>query len=757
MVVEELVTTEKKYLEDLYTLIVYYVRPIRTQFPELLQTAQMGSVLAEFSTAQLIFDLNTDLYSELSKAYSESDDSTIGQIFLKMASQWDYYAVYCNHQEDAVSKLETLESSNAQFSTFLQKCRAGTHEKLRLQDFVVKPFQRLLKYPLLLQSLLKYTSPTHSDYDNISKALQSMEATISAINTNKTHSDNLKKLLLINSLVVSGKHFTFVQPDRKYVMEGNLTKICNKPRQRKCFLFSDAFVYCKELMSGKLKVGGVILIEDLEIEDIPDTKTYSNALKFIHEDKCESSTKSKPSTRIHIICCSDTFEKGTWLKALLDLKQPNQSKQLRRTSSEACPSHTTTPPKLSPTMSLPSTDFRNLNDQVKSRAYSTPPPVQMNPVKAVEISTEIDNVEPMQSREGDPSNIECCEGTCTPSKPPSKPPPELPFHRITKSSSLGELKSRGLLPGLPLEDAAPQSPSGASLVTPQLGDKILPSTDNTQAPLAEGVVASTTVARLPRRGPPNLLRPVNPSLQHISMQLQQSLKLRTTPLQRAPSPDSLQAATIDPPKAPTTLNVPTPQLTVSPVSPPTTEDAQQPPVNTPTPVRFTHKSRSFSFSTSLLRPLPAPQLKQPQTPHSAITTTPTPTEPAQVALPVPTPQPQTQTTPAPTTTTATTTTTPATTNNTEDTATSPCATPHTSPTLLYTPCTHRPQPPPANISSPESSTTASHPKPTPPPRLGGLSYPPPPTTTNTAPPTPSVNITTTVPTPQSRPHASSDI
>ncbi len=41
-VVRELVDTERKYLSDLYTLLVYYIRPLKLRFPEILKDGSVN-------------------------------------------------------------------------------------------------------------------------------------------------------------------------------------------------------------------------------------------------------------------------------------------------------------------------------------------------------------------------------------------------------------------------------------------------------------------------------------------------------------------------------------------------------------------------------------------------------------------------------------------------------------------------------------------------------------------------------------------
>ena len=79
--------------------------------------------------------------------------------------------MYCINQENCTKLYNQLRETNEKFDEFLmdqkkeKRCR-----KLELIDFLIKPMQRLCKYPLLLKELLKHTDEDHGDYFNIEKA-----------------------------------------------------------------------------------------------------------------------------------------------------------------------------------------------------------------------------------------------------------------------------------------------------------------------------------------------------------------------------------------------------------------------------------------------------------------------------------------------------------------------------------------------------------------------------------------------------------
>ena len=68
---------------------------------------------------------------------------------------------------------------------------------LSLFDFIIKPMQRICKYPLLLKEIVAHTSPSHSDFDNLQKALVSLETVTLSVNNGRKQFENQRKILEI--------------------------------------------------------------------------------------------------------------------------------------------------------------------------------------------------------------------------------------------------------------------------------------------------------------------------------------------------------------------------------------------------------------------------------------------------------------------------------------------------------------------------------------------------------------------------------
>jgi hypothetical protein len=68
-------------------------------------------------------------------------------------------------------------------------------------DLFVKPFQRILKYPLLLKELAKNTFADHPDHQNIIQALEKLQKETQNINQNKAGADNMQKMIQIQNSI----------------------------------------------------------------------------------------------------------------------------------------------------------------------------------------------------------------------------------------------------------------------------------------------------------------------------------------------------------------------------------------------------------------------------------------------------------------------------------------------------------------------------------------------------------------------------
>lgn len=80
----------------------------------------------------------------------------------------------------------------------IQKCQEQIQGKTTSWDLgslLIKPVQRVLKYPLLLREILALTSPEHLDHDDLASALKEIEDVAENINEIKRRKDIVEKII----------------------------------------------------------------------------------------------------------------------------------------------------------------------------------------------------------------------------------------------------------------------------------------------------------------------------------------------------------------------------------------------------------------------------------------------------------------------------------------------------------------------------------------------------------------------------------
>ncbi|XP_011157472.1 dynamin-binding protein isoform X2 [Solenopsis invicta] len=194
-VISELVLTEKEYVRDLK--LTYETFNLHN--PSFLEskgidvTTLFGNILDVIHVAEELLDM-------ILRAMKGCDESlqTIGPCFVKMAEKLkSVYVKYCGNHEAALALLKKYENNDEIMKVFNKGI-----ETLRRQiacfdmsSILIKPVQRILKYPLMLYELIKCTEDNHPDKAAIMEAWEAMTNVASYINEYKRRRDIVSKYL----------------------------------------------------------------------------------------------------------------------------------------------------------------------------------------------------------------------------------------------------------------------------------------------------------------------------------------------------------------------------------------------------------------------------------------------------------------------------------------------------------------------------------------------------------------------------------
>uniref|UniRef100_A0AAX7T4T8 Vav 2 guanine nucleotide exchange factor n=1 Tax=Astatotilapia calliptera TaxID=8154 RepID=A0AAX7T4T8_ASTCA len=216
-----------------------------------------------------------------------SGGSGLGKIFLDFKERLLIYGQYCSHMENAQKKLDELIATREDVRIKVEECTMKVQEgKFKLQDLLVVPMQRVLKYHLLLKELLSH-STDRPERQQLKEALEAMQDLAMYINEVKRDNETLKKISEFQSSIENLQQVKLEEYGRPKI-DGEL-KVCsstNRTKQdRYIFLFDKVVIVCKRKgYSYELKE--IIELQNHKMSDDPtnnrDMKKWSYGFYLIH-------------------------------------------------------------------------------------------------------------------------------------------------------------------------------------------------------------------------------------------------------------------------------------------------------------------------------------------------------------------------------------------------------------------------------------------------------------------------------------------
>ncbi|XP_074500478.1 rho guanine nucleotide exchange factor 25 isoform X1 [Sebastes fasciatus] len=163
-VLMELIETEKHYVVDLGLIVEGYMGTMHSKgIPEDMK----GKDKIVFGNIHQIFDWHKDYFlGELEKCIAEPE--RLAQLFIKHERRLHMYVVYCQNKP----KSEHIVSEYIE--TYFEELRQQLGHRLQLNDLLITPVQRIMKYQLLLKDFLKYYTKAGMDTEELEKAAEVM-------------------------------------------------------------------------------------------------------------------------------------------------------------------------------------------------------------------------------------------------------------------------------------------------------------------------------------------------------------------------------------------------------------------------------------------------------------------------------------------------------------------------------------------------------------------------------------------------------
>ncbi|XP_035883615.1 intersectin-2 isoform X2 [Phyllostomus discolor] len=199
--IHELIQTEERYVDDLQLVVEVFQK--RMAESGSLTEGEMALIFVNWK--ELIMS-NTKLLKALRVRKKTGGEKMpvqmMGDILAAELSHMQAYIRFCSCQLNGAALLQQKTDDDADFKEFLKKLASDPRCKgMPLSSFLLKPMQRITRYPLLIRSILENTPENHVDHSSLKLALERAEELCSQVNEGVREKENSDRLEWIQAHV----------------------------------------------------------------------------------------------------------------------------------------------------------------------------------------------------------------------------------------------------------------------------------------------------------------------------------------------------------------------------------------------------------------------------------------------------------------------------------------------------------------------------------------------------------------------------
>uniref|UniRef100_A0A672MWW1 Rho guanine nucleotide exchange factor 11-like n=1 Tax=Sinocyclocheilus grahami TaxID=75366 RepID=A0A672MWW1_SINGR len=333
-VIYELFTTEASHLRTLRVLDqVFYQKMQSVLSPEELSCI--------FLNLRHVYELHASLCEAMKKRRESPVVQGIGDIMLarlegEAGDQFEEQVSHlCSQQSQALELIKSKRRKDPRFAHLIQECEASPHcRRLQLKDLLVAEMQRLTKYPLLLDNVIKHTETASPDLQLLQRAQARCRGILQAVNEVVRETEHRHRLgqyqrrldltpleRLANPVAAQFKNLDLTT--KRMIHEGPLTWKVSKDKaiEVQALLLSDLLVLLQRAADERLVLRcpsrSLGAAPDLKIPFCPILRLDSALVRLVATDNKALYVISTSESQIYELVAGTSSEKNTW-KDLLE-------------------------------------------------------------------------------------------------------------------------------------------------------------------------------------------------------------------------------------------------------------------------------------------------------------------------------------------------------------------------------------------------------------------------------------------------------
>eukprot|EP00002_Diphylleia_rotans_P026300 TRINITY_DN5232_c0_g1_i2.p1 TRINITY_DN5232_c0_g1~~TRINITY_DN5232_c0_g1_i2.p1 ORF type:complete len:369 (+),score=60.73 TRINITY_DN5232_c0_g1_i2:60-1166(+) len=194
-IIAELISTEESYVNGLRILIEHYIHNIEHFLPTLNLNANLkDQFLTLVSCVNTVFSANLLFLNDLRKGMGLWEKFDVSTFISKLIPRLRLYAPYINTY-DETTKFLAKAAKQTSFANLLKKLETDPKAYgLTMASYLITPVQRIPRYQLLLQELIKNTPSGNAEYEGLESVLYHVKSIAVYINESKRESEKVSEL-----------------------------------------------------------------------------------------------------------------------------------------------------------------------------------------------------------------------------------------------------------------------------------------------------------------------------------------------------------------------------------------------------------------------------------------------------------------------------------------------------------------------------------------------------------------------------------
>jgi len=245
LLIQELIQTEATYLQGLNHIVIKYYGQLFQENDRILPESNKGAIM--FKDLETFLTLHKRIFIAMKETRSIPGCINANADWLKM------YTMYSGNYEKMAAEIRTLRKNKLVSKKW---ARIEKNVKHNIESLLITPIQRVPRYQLLLEQIIKYTSNKHPQRITLEYAWEKVAEIAKHINDAKERIENTRILMkALATITEVPQGVTLMANNRFFVKEEvfkrKSTSIYYTVKPCRLMLFTDILVWTEK--SGKFR------------------------------------------------------------------------------------------------------------------------------------------------------------------------------------------------------------------------------------------------------------------------------------------------------------------------------------------------------------------------------------------------------------------------------------------------------------------------------------------------------------------------